>query len=188
MKHHFTVGVLFALVISAELGFAQRQAVRVTDLKGNAPPGHGVIYLRTDPITLKQYIGQSWDEATFKQRIEAHNSKLQKDRGNSALHYDFKKISHPLQTELNAAEEAWIRKHHGIEKEDGPLENKRHQVREWDTYRSAKIKESSKDRQNRREQELEKARARGIREERLRDAQRHLEEQRARERQHTLRR
>jgi hypothetical protein len=44
-------------------------------------PGTGVVYLRTNPKTGKQYVGKSKSKEAFKKRKKAHNRKLKKSEG-----------------------------------------------------------------------------------------------------------
>ncbi len=82
----------------------------------------GIIYLRTDPNTGKQYVGKSKSPETYARRQSAHNRKLK--NGN----YDFEILQDEIKgkTNLSKAEEDWIRDKGGIAKDGGPLENKIH--------------------------------------------------------------
>jgi len=150
----------------------------------------GVIYERiethVDPKTGQKYearyVGQSWDWETFERRMERHNHDLQRKRQDASAQYEFRVVSRPLQTELDAAEEAWIRKKGGLLREDGELENKRHQIRSWEETRQARIRESEAERETRRASELDRAARRGIEEKRLNDWDKERIERERRER------
>lgn len=88
----------------------------------------GIIYLRTDPYTGKQYVGKSKSIEAFNRRQSAHNSTLNKTNPGGGQKYDFEVLQDNIEGKknLSLAEENWIRDKGGIAKDGGPLENKIH--------------------------------------------------------------
>lgn len=98
----------------------------------------GIIYLRTDPYTDKEYVGQAKSEKQFKDRQRKHNRKLQKKTGDPNAKYTFERLDDGIttQTNLDKTEEDWIRAGGGPETQGGTLENKRHEMNDKD-YKAA---------------------------------------------------
>ena len=92
----------------------------------------GVVYLRTDPITGREYVGQSKSPEHFQRRQRAHNRRLQRTTGTKAQ-YDFQVLQDNVTpgSALRKAEEDWIRAGGG----PGALENRRYEMNDPD-YRS----------------------------------------------------
>ena len=136
--------------------------------------GRGVVYLRTveqqDPKTGAKvkvgYVGQAIDWDRFTDRMKEHQAKLARKTGGGAT-YEFEVLSRPRQTELDVTEEAWIRKLGSIESEGGALQNRRHQLRDFDEERARRIREDKFDRIEREQQSLDRLTRRRISEERL---------------------
>jgi RHS repeat-associated protein len=97
----------------------------------------GIIYLRTDPYTGKQYVGKSKSPEAFARRQQAHNSALKKANPDGGQKYDFVKLQENVQGKqnLSLAEENWIRDKGGIAK-DGGSENKIHAMSD-ENYKNA---------------------------------------------------
>jgi RHS repeat-associated protein len=100
----------------------------------------GIIYLRTDPITGKQYVGKSKSPESFVRRQQAHNRALNKANPElgSKQRYIFEKLETDIKgkQQLSLAEENWIREKGGIAKDGGPLENKIHAMSD-ENYKNA---------------------------------------------------
>ena len=98
----------------------------------------GIIYLRIDPYTGKQYVGKSKSPEAFARRQQAHNSALKKANPNGGQKYDFVKLQEDIKGKqsLSLAEENWIRDKGGIAKDGGPLENKIHAMSD-ENYKNA---------------------------------------------------
>ncbi|MFO0587428.1 MAG: RHS repeat-associated core domain-containing protein [Polyangiaceae bacterium] len=93
-------------------------------------PNSGVIYLRTDQSTGKEYVGRSMSLEAFQARRGAHNRALQK-RCPGSLAYNFQVLQGGIGNApaLAQAEESWIRAGGGpggVPGQSGPLENKMH--------------------------------------------------------------
>lgn len=88
----------------------------------------GVVYLRINPITGAEYVGQSKSMQAFLRRQAAHNSFLNKLSGGTGMKYNFHLLDSNITpgTLLDKAEESWIRAGGG----PGTLENKRYQMNE----------------------------------------------------------
>ena len=98
----------------------------------------GIIYLRIDPYTGKQYVGKSKSPEAFMRRQAAHNSTLKKVNPDGGEKYRFEKLQTDIKgkTDLSLAEENWIREKGGIAKDGGPLENKIHAMSD-ENYQNA---------------------------------------------------
>ena len=98
----------------------------------------GIIYLRIDPYTGKQYVGKSKNPEAFMRRQAAHNSTLKKVNPDGGEKYRFEKLQTDIKgkTDLSLAEENWIREKGGIAKDGGPLENKIHAMSD-ENYQNA---------------------------------------------------
>jgi RHS repeat-associated protein len=96
-------------------------------------PGTGVVYLRTDPNTRKEYVGKAKSQEAFARRQAAHNRALKKAcAGNpsATTQYQFTTLQGGITgaPALAQAEEDWIRAGGGPggHGQGGPLENKIH--------------------------------------------------------------
>jgi hypothetical protein len=101
------------------------------DAAQSAPTeGQGVVYLRTDPKTGEQYVGQAKSPERFDARQGEHNRA-------QGVEHEFQVLgrAEPGQA-LDALEETHIRRQGGLQKEGGTLANRRHQMRE-ERYRRA---------------------------------------------------
>jgi RHS repeat-associated protein len=93
-------------------------------------PNTGVVYLRTDPVTGKQYVGKSKSKEAYERRKKAHDRKKKKGcAGHPGC--DFQELETGIGGEpaLSQAEEDWIRVGGGPggrPGQTGPLENKVH--------------------------------------------------------------
>ncbi|MCP3882615.1 MAG: hypothetical protein GY701_30095 [Sulfitobacter sp.] len=78
----------------------------------------GIVYLRTDPDTGEEYVGQAKSSTRYQERQREHQR-----RGGSA--YDFEILQDGIEPgdALDAAEEDWIRAGGGRKKEGGRLAN-----------------------------------------------------------------
>jgi RHS repeat-associated protein len=87
----------------------------------------GVVYLRTDPVTGEEYVGQAKSPAHYRARQNAHNRAARKATGNPGFKYDFDELEKNVTPGvlLDRAEEDWIRAGGGPKT---GLENKRHQM------------------------------------------------------------
>jgi RHS repeat-associated protein len=113
-------GVKAAGRVAKRSGEAAEAAEAVTKAK----PPEGIVYKRTNSQTGETYIGQSRSPARFKARQAEH------DRAQGVRHdYDVLGRAEPG-TSLDVLEESKIREHGGIQREGGPLANKRHQMSE----------------------------------------------------------
>jgi RHS repeat-associated protein len=107
-------------------GGIQSYAYGVNPLRWIDPLGltTGIVYLRVDPRTGREYVGKSKSWNTYKNRKRAHDAKLRKQCGNPGAKHEF----HELETGVNPgadlaqAEEDWIRAGGG----PGLLDNKIH--------------------------------------------------------------
>ncbi|WP_172914973.1 RHS repeat domain-containing protein [Capnocytophaga canis] len=95
----------------------------------------GIIYLRTDPFTGKQYVGKSKSPEAFENRKSKHNTQLRKNnnmQGNTGVKYKFEILEQDIVGKDNLAfrEETNIRKKGGIQTDGGVLENKIHALKE----------------------------------------------------------
>ncbi|WP_024470282.1 RHS repeat-associated core domain-containing protein [Treponema pedis] len=91
----------------------------------------GIIYLRTDPFTGKQYIGKSKSPEAFENRKAKHNTQLRKKNNmqrKKDVKYKFEILEQDIEGKNNLAfrEETNIRLRGGIEIDGGILENKIH--------------------------------------------------------------
>lgn len=93
-------------------------------------PGTGVIYLRKDPVTGKEYVGKAKSKEAYERRKAAHNRKAKKNcPGHQG--YNFTELETGISGEpaLGQAEEDWIRAGGGPggkPGQTGSLENKMH--------------------------------------------------------------
>ena len=86
------------------------------------PEAEGVVYLRTNPETQEEYVGQSKNEQTFDVRQDTH------DR-NEGVKHDYKILQRAKPgAELDKAEEDHIRLRGGPKRKGGRLANKRYQM------------------------------------------------------------
>jgi RHS repeat-associated protein len=86
--------------------------------------GEGIVYKRTNK-TGEDYIGQAKNEERFKERQKEH------DRSNPDAEYKFKEEGRAEPgKELNILEQKKINKNGGLQKDGGPLQNKRNQISE----------------------------------------------------------
>ncbi len=86
-----------------------------------AKKGPGIIYKRTNPITGKEYVGKVKSYKRYLERQGEHNREL------GVKHrYDIIQRGIEEGLPLDVAEETWMRKLGGLEKEGGTLANKRH--------------------------------------------------------------
>ncbi|MCC6287214.1 MAG: hypothetical protein IT249_04960 [Chitinophagaceae bacterium] len=94
----------------------------------------GIIYLRTNPFTGEEYIGQAVSPKQFKDRQSKHNRRLQKQTGNPNAKYDFAKLEENVKTQadLDKLEEDWIRAGDGPKRKGGTLENSRYEMNDAD--------------------------------------------------------
>ena len=84
--------------------------------------GEGVVYLRTEPQSGEPYVGQAKSPERFDARKGEHNRK-------AGVQHDYEILGKaPPGTKLNVLEESKIRQLGGIQKNGGPLANKRHQM------------------------------------------------------------
>ena len=93
----------------------------------------GIVYLRTNPKTGAEYVGQAKSAAHFEARQAAHDSKL------GVKHFYDKIGKADPGTKLDVAEESAIRARGGANNKSNPngtLENKRYQMNE-ERYRAA---------------------------------------------------
>lgn len=93
-------------------------------------PNSGVIYLRANPNTGREYVGRSMSQETFRERQQAHNRALQKKCPGS-IPYTFHVLQGGIGNSpaLTQSEEDWIRAGGGPggqPGQTGPLENKMH--------------------------------------------------------------
>ena len=93
-------------------------------------PGTGLVYLRTDPMTGKEYVGRSMSREAYKERRRTHDRALQK-RCPGAPNYQFFVLEGGIGAApaLAQAEEDWIRAGGGPggkPGQSGQLENKIH--------------------------------------------------------------
>jgi RHS repeat-associated protein len=93
-------------------------------------PGTGVVYLRIDPNTGKEYVGKSKSKEAYEKRKAAHR-RAQKKKCPGAKPYDFEVLQDHIGSApaLAQAEEDWIRAGGGPggkPGQSGPLENKMH--------------------------------------------------------------
>lgn len=99
-------------------------AMKVVEAEEVAVKAEGIIYRRTNPKTLKEYIGKAKSEAHFEARQNVHNSKL-------GVKHKYKIIDRAQPGEaLSLAEETHIRKGGGPQRKGGSLENKRYEMNE----------------------------------------------------------
>ena len=90
----------------------------------------GVVYERTDPKTGEPYVGQAESPKRFDARQGEHNRGL-------GVQHEYEVLGRAERGEaLDVLEETKIRERGGLQKEGGPLANRRHQMREK-RYRSA---------------------------------------------------
>jgi len=116
--------------VTAKEGLTTEQARKniLKSMKKAPQNGSSYIYLRTDPLTQKIYVGKSKSETSYKLRKDAHNKKLQKQVGDPLLEYDFIPIARPNgHKETKRTEEYFIRAGGGPSNKNNPygvLENK----------------------------------------------------------------
>jgi hypothetical protein len=101
------------------------------DCGKNRARGEGLIYLRVDRLTGKQYVGQAKSPERFEKRQREHNRK------NPTALFIFSILEEEIEAgvPLSVAEEDWIRAGDGLRKEGGPLDNNRHEMVD-DRYRA----------------------------------------------------
>ena len=101
---------------------------------------NGIIYVRTDPFTGKEYVGKSKNPNTYKKRQQAHNRKLRQKTQNPTASYSFDELETNVKGTgkisdaemLAKMEEDWIRAGDG----PGALDNARHEMND-DRYKNA---------------------------------------------------
>ncbi len=105
--------------------FANSTGLLAGALAGGEVPDEepeGIVYKRIDPNTGEEYVGQAKSDERFLERQAEH------DRDLGVKHdYDILGRAEPGE-DLDFLEEQMIRQNGGIQKEGGPLANKRHQM------------------------------------------------------------
>jgi hypothetical protein len=87
-----------------------------------AAEDQGIVYLRTNPETGEEYVGQAKSPERFDARQGEHDSDL-------GVEHDYEILGRANPgIDLDALEETMIRENGGIQKEGGTLANKRHQM------------------------------------------------------------
>ena len=104
-------------------GGAGKIIAKGVKLLNSARKAEGIVYLRTNIKTGKNYVGQAKSKARYKARQKEHQY------NNPGERYSYKKIGKAKQgRNLDVYEQKMINKHGGLAKEGGSLENKRHQI------------------------------------------------------------
>lgn len=120
-----------AAIITEALLVGATTVIGARTFKGPAAAeGEGIVYLRTNPATGGEYVGQTISPGRFVARQAEHNRAL-------GVQHEFEILGRAEPgAALDVLEETHIRQRGGIQKRGGPLENGKHQMSE-ERYRAA---------------------------------------------------
>jgi len=113
---------VFASGIASTASIAAGGLGLYNSLISPAVEGDGIVYLRTNPETGEQYIGQAKSPQRFDARQSEHDNNL-------GVEHDYEILGHANPgIDLDVLEETMIREYGGIQREGGTLVNRRHQM------------------------------------------------------------